>query len=199
MSRGLIPSTRSVRPSAATAAAAKRRLATYAARSAASGTPAGRIPAMAWSRAQPRARAYASARPTPSRNSAARAGSQAIPRSPLAQSPAGRLKSATSTPASRAAAATAAAGCSYGDTNSTASKPARRAAAKRSRNGTSPNSIVRLAANLGTASPQEEHRAGTRAVRADDERLLDVGGLGRPGDEHAEARAGEGDPAVGLV
>src|SRR5512133_256129 len=128
-----------------------------------------------------------------------------MPRSPRDQSPGGRLKSTVSTPASRAARATSSGRCSYGETNSTARKPARAAASKRSRNGTSVKSIVRFAAKRGMDPPirpsgaGEEHGAGAGAVRSDHERLLDVGGLGRPRDEGAEPGAGERDAPVGLV
>ena len=53
--------------------------------------PAGAMPARQLSWRQRRARAYSIAVATPSRNSALRSGRQAMPRSPFAQSPAGRL------------------------------------------------------------------------------------------------------------
>ena len=45
----------------------------------------------------------------------------------------------------------------------------------------------------------QEKRAAAGAVRSDYERLLDVGGLGRPGDEDAESGALKSDPIVRLV
>ena len=50
----------------------------------------------------------------------------------------------------------------------------------------------------GSISPNED-RGSTRPMRADDETLLDVGGLGRTGEEEAEAAADLTDSGIGGV
>src|SRR4029453_1491512 len=90
------------------------------------------------------------ARTTPSRNSSTRSGRMAMPRSPAAQSPAGRLCSTCVRPCWCNCSRSSALSKSYGNRYSTPLNPAALAAAKRSRNGCSPNSMVRLAANFGT-------------------------------------------------
>ena len=73
------------------AAAAKRTLDTQVARACDSLTPAGMRPAMQCQRCTPISGAYSAALATPARNSSSRPGMQAMPRSPAAQSPGGRL------------------------------------------------------------------------------------------------------------
>src|SRR5215203_5862511 len=90
------------------------------------------------------------ARATPSRNSSTRSGKIAMPRSPAPQLPAGRLCSTCVSPCWCNCSRSSALSKSYGNRYSTPLNPAALAAAKRSRNGCSPNSMVRLAANLGT-------------------------------------------------
>ncbi len=150
MARGLAGSVSSVRPACFSLAAAWRRLPTRVSNNCSLGTSAGATPASAFMRGQPAAVAYSMARSTPSRNSPTRAGWHAMPRSPLAASPAGRLCSTTCTPASRARSATCAAlPRAYGNWYSTNRNPARAAAAKRSRNGSCGNSSEILAASRG--------------------------------------------------
>src|SRR4029450_1903698 len=91
------------------------------------------------------------ARATPSRNSSTLSGRMAMPRSPAAQLPAGRLCSTCVSPCWCNCSRSSALSKSYGNRYSTPLNPAALAAAKRSRNGCSPNSMVRLAANLGTS------------------------------------------------
>src|SRR3954447_261251 len=86
---------------------------------------------------------------TPRRNSSMRSGRMAMPRSPRAQSPAGRLNSTCARPFFFSRAATTSGGWSYGPIYSTPLKPARAAASKRSRNSCSPKSIERLAEKRG--------------------------------------------------
>src|SRR5258707_595293 len=74
----------------------------------------------------------------------------AMPRSPAPQLPAGRLCSTWVSPCWCNCSRNSALSKSYGNRYSTPPKPAALAAAKRSTNGISANSIVRLAANLGT-------------------------------------------------
>ena len=68
-------------------------------------------------------------------------------------------------------------------TGATRSTPSRARCARWRRSSGNPGSRRRVA-----RSPHHEHRAGARPVGADDERLLDVGGLGRPGDEERRSR-----------
>lgn len=107
------------------------------------------MPAITCTRGHARARAYSRAVAMPRSNSASRPGRDASPRSPASQSPAGALNSAWVSPAERRAAATSAAGYSYGKRYSTPVKPASAAAAKRSRKGRSVNIMLRFAANCG--------------------------------------------------
>ena len=149
MSRVLIGSMRSLIPSPASRSAAKRRLLTNVSRTLSEGTSFGVRPARQLSCLQPSAFAYSMALPTPSWNSPTRAGSTALPRSPAAQLPAGRLCSTCVSFAALSFSATCAAGATYGKRYSTPVKPALAAAAKRSRNSTSLNMSVRFAQNFG--------------------------------------------------
>src|SRR5215213_9426910 len=108
------------------------------------------------------------ARAIPSRNSATLSGKIAMPRSPAAQLPAGRLCSTCVSPCWCNCSRSSALSKSYGNRYSTPLNPAALAAAKRSRNGCSPNSMVRLAANFGTIILLDLGRqqlAGLRSAR----------------------------------
>ena len=113
------------------------------------GHPSDTTPAIACSFLQPVAFAYSIARSTPSRNSATRPGSPAIPRSPPSQSPAGKLNSTCVRPFDSTASAIAEGVSSYGCRYSTPLNPASAADAKRSTNACSLNIMERFAASLG--------------------------------------------------
>ncbi len=104
----------------------------------------------------PTERANSSATGTFSRNSSLRSRSPARPLSPAAMSPALKFISATETPASLTALATASRSSTSlpGHQNSTAPKPASATRANRSRNGTSLNKMETLTLNLIALLPQ---------------------------------------------
>src|SRR3954470_20344738 len=111
------------------------------------------MPAIRCTRLTPVACTYGSAVRRLCCRSAKRSGSAANPFSPASQLPGGRLNSAWVRPLRCSRSPTTSAGWSYGNRNSTAVKPAFAAASKRSRNGTSLNIIVRLAAKRGIPCP----------------------------------------------
>ena len=143
-------STTRSRPAALNSRAANLRFVTRIARNSARSSPGFAIPAMQLSFGTPSACAYAMPRATPWRNSSSRPGRHAMPKSPFARSPMGRLTRMQASALSVSRAAISAAGRAYGAANSTAENPARRAGSKRSRNACSGKRKPRLAAKRGT-------------------------------------------------
>src|SRR5471032_2734314 len=117
---------------------------------------------------------------TPARNSSTRSGWHATPRSPLAQSPAGKLNSTWVRPLASRCALISAELNSYGNRYSTPWKPASAAALKRARKSCSVNSMDRLAAKRGIGFSLIEQGNGSRCIVADQGQIFEfVDGVDR--------------------
>ncbi|MNP18575.1 hypothetical protein D3C76_1110630 [compost metagenome] len=136
-------------PAALSLLAANLRFSTKVLCTVAKPIPRGWIPAKQLTWVLPRTFAYSMALSTPARNSSTRSGWHAIPRSPLAQWPAGRLNNTWVRPWASSCCLISVTLKSYGKRYSTPLKPASDAALKRAKNSCSVNSIERLAAIRG--------------------------------------------------